>query len=231
MLYIWSAVLVLHHYSYQLPAFIENFHFTLELFDYLWWVGDWPKCLAETDTSFKWRALFHKRLMVYVISEYFVLGCHKIVLIPYTVSLLKTLRKWLMNTRIMTVTSFIPIKFLIKYANVTLFLRRTWNNFFLFYFSNIWDINCYQEYDKTQGFLAEVGSNLRSITYLWKQCAAVTSHVLLIKVAPHWWMLSYWREACQGQAALGAMTPDAILLTCSGTTRLPQPEKDEIIKL
>lgn len=79
-------------------------------------------------------------------------------------------------------------------------------------------------------FLAVVGSNLRSITYFLKQCAAVTSHVLLIKVAPHWCTLSRWREACQGQAALAAMSPDIILLTINGTTRLPQPERDETIK-
>lgn len=112
---------VLHHHGYQLPAFIENFHFTLELVWLFKISMRLAKCLAETDTSFKWRALFDKRLMVHVISEYFVLGCCKIVLIPYTVSLLKTLRKWLMDTRILTVTSFIPIKFLIKYTCVTLF--------------------------------------------------------------------------------------------------------------
>lgn len=100
-----------------------------------------------------------------------------------------------------------------------------------FYLSNIWGgTGYYSEDNKTQSFFIS-SSKLMSVTYVLKQCAAVTSHVLLIKVAPHWCTLLCWREACHGQAALAAMSPDIILLTINGTARLPQPERDEIIKL
>lgn len=74
---------------------------------------------------------------------------------------------------------------------------------------------------------SNTGTDLSSITHVLKQCAAVTTHMLPIKVPPHWWMLLRWRETCQGQAPLAAGFPDTILLAINGIARLPQSEKGE----
>lgn len=77
--------------------------------------------------------------------------------------------------------------------------------------------------------VSKMGTDLRLVTYVLKQCAAVTTHMLPIKVPPHWWMLLRWRETCQGQAPLAAGFPDTILLAINGIARLPQSEKEETI--
>lgn len=56
--------------------------------------------------------------------------------------------------------------------------------------------------------LAEMGHTLWPVsevgTYSLKQCAAETSQVLLMRVAPQRWMLLYCRLACQGQSPVSA---------------------------
>lgn len=86
-----------------------------------------------------------------------------------------------MSAKINTTT---PTNVAKKYTTVTLYWKRTRKKTFSLTSVIFGGIGYYSEHNKTQ-FLTVVEANLDSITYFVKQCAAVMSHVLLTRVAPH----------------------------------------------
>lgn len=82
----------------------------------------------------------------------------------------------------------------------------------------------YQMFRYLSGFEAFMWSR----TYFMKQWAAVTSQLLLIRVAPHRWTLFCWRLACQGHSPSLASTPSAILLPEEVIVRCPQPAQNRV---
>lgn len=76
---------------------------------------------------------------------------------------------------------------------------------------------------QTFRYLSEFEKFMWSRAYFMKQWAAVTSQLLLIRVAPHRWTLFSWRLACQGHSPSSASMPPAILLPEWVILRCPQP--------
>lgn len=82
----------------------------------------------------------------------------------------------------------------------------------------------YQTFRYWSGFEAF----MRSRAYFMKQWAAVTSQLLLMRVAPHRWTLFCWRLACQGHSPSSLSMPPAILLPEAVIVRCPQPAQNRV---
>ena len=82
----------------------------------------------------------------------------------------------------MFTTPLFPPNFPNKYARRTLLQKRI-RKVYLLYFSRISDFGT-QNMEMLMVF-SNMGTDLSSITHVLKQCAAVTTHMLPIKVPPH----------------------------------------------
>lgn len=134
------------------------------------------------------------------------------------ISLFKSLRNWLVYTRIVTTPSRnFPNQF--KYKD----MKRCFS-----YFTSaiLGDVDYYSEDNKTQ--MVFCGSN---INHLLKAGAAVTSQVLLIKVAPHWCMLMLKRSLPRPGSLARRSLQTLFCCLLMEQPRFPQPERDAIVKL